>query len=144
MEDPAGPPPTIATSKSGLVITNDSSSFLRMILCHDAANPIRCGIDGPWRAESFCDMPVPSSGHYFCGDRFGSCFNDPGSPECGNRSAMATSLLDGSPPFLVLLRASLRERSTPKQRNRHELIVQRTARPERVRIRAGKRRVRRY
>src|SRR5580693_790294 len=80
MEDPAGPPPTIATSKSGLVITNDSSSFLRMILCHDAANPIRCGIDGPWRAESFCDMPVPSSGHYFCGDRFGSCFNDPGSP----------------------------------------------------------------
>src|ERR1700678_1754804 len=45
MEDPAGPPPIIATSKSGLVITNASSSILRMILSHRARNPIQLSRD---------------------------------------------------------------------------------------------------
>src|SRR2546428_11898292 len=31
MDDPAGPPPMMATSKSGLVITNASSPYLRMV-----------------------------------------------------------------------------------------------------------------
>jgi hypothetical protein len=42
-----------------------------------------------------CDMQLPFSVHSFCGDRFGSCFNDPVSPERGSASAMGASLLGG-------------------------------------------------